>query len=147
MRAAEPWLPDLCRLPRLATMFGVAELVVLVLAQPVLGQVRVEEQQVPGALAALPARERAAWTAYIEQSRRLHSRDTAAMNAELRAAGLQKMTRAVYSGPTFGESVERNPGWLQGDSAGRIADAVLTWQTPSGGWSKRTDSLPGRCCW
>ncbi|WP_159016955.1 sensor histidine kinase [Cognatiluteimonas profundi] len=32
MRTAEPWLPDLCRLPRLATMFGVAELVVLVLA-------------------------------------------------------------------------------------------------------------------
>src|SRR5512144_2507033 len=32
MRVAEPWLPDLCRLPRLATMFGVAELVVLVLA-------------------------------------------------------------------------------------------------------------------
>jgi len=31
-RPAEPWLPDLCRLPRLATMFGVAELVVLVLA-------------------------------------------------------------------------------------------------------------------
>ena len=30
-RASEPWLPDLCRLPRLATMFGVAELVVLVL--------------------------------------------------------------------------------------------------------------------
>ena len=31
-RAGEAWLPDLCRLPRLATMFGVAELVVLVLA-------------------------------------------------------------------------------------------------------------------
>jgi len=31
-RSDEPWLPDLCRLPRLATMFGVAELVVLVLA-------------------------------------------------------------------------------------------------------------------
>lgn len=31
-RAGEPWLPDLCRLPRLATMFGVSELVVLVLA-------------------------------------------------------------------------------------------------------------------
>ncbi len=31
-RAGEPWLPDLCRLPRLATMVGVAELVVLVLA-------------------------------------------------------------------------------------------------------------------
>ena len=31
MRDGEPWLPDLCRLPRLATLFGVAELVVLVL--------------------------------------------------------------------------------------------------------------------
>jgi two-component system sensor histidine kinase AlgZ len=29
---ADPWLPDLCRLPRLATLFGVAELVVLVLS-------------------------------------------------------------------------------------------------------------------
>lgn len=30
-RNGDPWLPDLCRLPRLATLFGVAELVVLVL--------------------------------------------------------------------------------------------------------------------
>ena len=30
--AREPWLPDLCRLPRLAIMFGVAELAVLVVA-------------------------------------------------------------------------------------------------------------------
>lgn len=30
--AREPWLPDLCRLPRLAIMFGVAELAVLVAA-------------------------------------------------------------------------------------------------------------------
>ncbi|HEU4991140.1 MAG TPA: histidine kinase [Luteimonas sp.] len=30
--AADPWLPDLCRLPRLATLFGVAELVMVVLA-------------------------------------------------------------------------------------------------------------------
>ena len=30
-RDGDPWLPDLCRLPRLATLFGVAELVVLVL--------------------------------------------------------------------------------------------------------------------
>jgi two-component system sensor histidine kinase AlgZ len=31
-RNEDPWLPDLCRLPRLATLFGAAELVVLVLA-------------------------------------------------------------------------------------------------------------------
>lgn len=32
MQAAEPWLPDLCRTPRIAAMIGVAELVVVVLA-------------------------------------------------------------------------------------------------------------------
>src|SRR5690606_10918444 len=31
-RDREPWLPDLCRLPRLAMLFAVAELVVLVVA-------------------------------------------------------------------------------------------------------------------
>ena len=31
-RVDEPWLPDLCRLPRLAIMFGVAELAVVVIA-------------------------------------------------------------------------------------------------------------------
>ena len=31
-RDADPWLPDLCRLPRLAMLFAVAELVVLVVA-------------------------------------------------------------------------------------------------------------------
>lgn len=31
-RVAEPWLPDLCRLPRVAAMLGLAELVVLIVA-------------------------------------------------------------------------------------------------------------------
>ena len=39
-RAGDPWLPDLCRLPRLAMMFAVAELVVLVLALSPDGGVR-----------------------------------------------------------------------------------------------------------
>ena len=31
-RDGDPWLPDLCRLPRLAMLFAVAELVVIVVA-------------------------------------------------------------------------------------------------------------------
>ena len=31
-QAKDPWLPDLCRLPRLATMLGLAELAVVVVA-------------------------------------------------------------------------------------------------------------------
>ena len=30
--AREPWLPDLCRLPRLAVMLGMSELVIVLLA-------------------------------------------------------------------------------------------------------------------
>jgi PelA/Pel-15E family pectate lyase len=93
----------------------------------------------------LPAGDRAAWAAYIARSRRLHDADTAAMNAELRRAGLAHMAKATYSKLDFGLTWDRSDDWFRGDSATLIADAVLTYQTPSGGWSKRTDmSRPRR---
>jgi PelA/Pel-15E family pectate lyase len=60
------------------------------------------------------------------------------MNAELRAAGMARMTKATYAGPMFDLANEKDEAWFHGDSARTIADAVLTYQTPSGGWSKRT---------
>lgn len=92
----------------------------------------------PDRLDRLPAPQRTAWAAYIERSRRLHDADTASMNAELRAAGLARMAKATYSGPLFDLAGEKNDAWFRSDSARTIADAVITWQTPSGGWSKRT---------
>jgi unsaturated rhamnogalacturonyl hydrolase len=88
-------------------------------------------------IARLTPKERASWNAYLATSRRLHAADTAAMNAELRAIGATRMAKAPYSAPDF-KLADRSDGWLRSDSAARIVDAVLTYQTPSGGWSKRT---------
>lgn len=87
---------------------------------------------------ALPSADRAAWTAYISASVRLHAADTASMNGELRAAMLIEMSKALYAAPDF-RFFDRSDAWFQSDSARIVADAVLTFQTPSGGWSKRTD--------
>jgi PelA/Pel-15E family pectate lyase len=96
-------------------------------------------------IAALPPAQREAWTRYIERSRRLAARDRAAMEAELRAAGLTRMTRAPYAGAAFDWGTRLNDEQLLSDTSRRIADNLLTFQTPSGGWSKRVDfSRPRR---
>ncbi|MEP6618034.1 MAG: pectate lyase [bacterium] len=87
----------------------------------------------------LPARERSAWSAYVASSRRLHAADTVAMGAELRTVGASAMVKAPYAAPDFRVAVEKSDAWFHGDSAMTLASAVLTFQTPSGGWSKRTD--------
>jgi PelA/Pel-15E family pectate lyase len=92
----------------------------------------------PERLAALPDAQRTAWQRYIERSRRLHDADTASMNAELRAAGAARMTKAPYAGAMFDLADEKSDAWFGSDSARSVGEAVITWQTPSGGWSKRT---------
>jgi PelA/Pel-15E family pectate lyase len=96
-------------------------------------------------IAALPPAEREAWTRYVQESRRLAALDLAAMEAELRAAGLGRMTRAPYAGAAFDLGERMSDEWFRSDTARRIADNLLTFQTPSGGWSKRVDfSRPRR---
>ena len=60
------------------------------------------------------------------------------MNRELQSEGRTEMTRAPYSAPDF-RFAERDDAWMKSDSARVMGEAVITYQTPSGGWSKRTD--------
>jgi len=78
------------------------------------------------------------WTAYLGRSREQYARDTAAMGRELRAAGLQTMTRGPYS-HDFSVKPEMTPAWFATDSAQHIAAIILTFQAPNGGWSKHVD--------
>jgi len=94
----------------------------------------------PARLARLPAAERAAWTRYLERSAQLAAADRAAMDAELRAAGKPRMTPAPYR-RAFRVEATMTPDWFRGEEARRMADNLLTFQTPSGGWSKRTEVL------
>jgi len=84
----------------------------------------------------------AAWTAYLARSRALHARDTTSMNAELRRVGRDTMTRAPYA-HDFDVSPHMTPAWFATDSARRMAESILSYQAPDGGWSKHVDFTRG----
>jgi PelA/Pel-15E family pectate lyase len=91
-------------------------------------------------LDSLPAASRKAWREYIDRSRSLKSRDQAFMARELAKLGRDTMSRAPYV-REFGIRGDMTPEWFATDSARRVADRILTWQTPSGGWSKHVDVM------
>ncbi len=93
----------------------------------------------PARLGALPAAVRATWEAYLARSRRALARDTALMNAELRGAARTTMVRAPFVRQSFTVDSSMTDAWLRGTEARRIAEVMLSYQTPSGGWSKHVD--------
>lgn len=96
----------------------------------------------PGRIAALPAEARAAWEAYVATSRRQMQIDRAALAAELRSLGRAEAT-APPSGPNFAVTPAMTDAWFAGDDARRMAESILSYQTPSGGWSKHVDHTQG----
>jgi PelA/Pel-15E family pectate lyase len=93
----------------------------------------------PARIARLPEPQRAEWMRYLETSRRLRATDRASVDAELRALGRERMTRAPYGRVAFEVTPEMTASWFAGDSARHVGNVVLSFQTPSGGWSKRVD--------
>jgi len=98
-------------------------------------------------LGALPAPARQAWLDYLKASDDARARDRAAVDAELRAAGRSAWTPAPHA-DDFAVSAAMTGAWFATDEAGRIADVIVSFQTPSGGWSKAVDvttrpRLPG----
>jgi PelA/Pel-15E family pectate lyase len=92
----------------------------------------------PARIARLPAAERAAWSAYLARSAAQYASDTSAMNRELRAAQRDKMTRAPYT-HEFSVKPAMTPAWFASDAGRRMADVILSFQAPNGGWSKHVD--------
>jgi PelA/Pel-15E family pectate lyase len=86
-------------------------------------------------IAALPDSGRVVWTRYVDTSRAVQALDRDSMARELRALGRERPTRAPYLRAPFHEIADA----FHGDTARRVADIVLSFQTPSGGWSKHVD--------
>ena len=95
-------------------------------------------QLTPARLATLDVARRTAWSAYLARSRELSARDHAAMATELRALGRDTMARAPWT-HAFEVTPAMTSSWFAGDSARRIGESILSYQTPSGGWSKHVD--------
>ena len=87
-----------------------------------------------GRLAALPA-----WKIYVENSARQRQADQNFLRAELKAGGLKKSSLPPKANSAKGVTLDRDPSWYGGGEARRIADNLVSFQTPAGGWSKNTD--------
>ena len=90
-------------------------------------------------LAALPAAERASWSAYLARSRAAMAADREALAAERPdPAG---MPARAHAGNGRGMSLREPAAWYGTLEALRVADNILSFQTPTGGWGKNADRL------
>lgn len=86
-------------------------------------------------LNSLPTAEQAPWLDYLEKSRTLARADEAALQAEVAANKLVVALRAPGGGD-FKLPKKTGDGWYAGDEAKALTESILSFQAPSGGWSK-----------
>ena len=79
--------------------------------------------------------EQPAWKAYLERSQTNALLDAAAVQAEVVANKMTNFVRAP-SGGDFKLSFKTGDAWYAGEEAKQLANAIFSYQTPSGGWSK-----------
>ena len=93
------------------------------------------------AIASLPSAEQAAWKSYLERSQAKATADQAALQAELSA---NKMSIALKA-PSGGDFrlPKSDDAWFASAEAKALADTILSYQTPAGGWSKHTGYSSG----
>ena len=84
-------------------------------------------------IASLPREQQAVWREYLARSVKQEQADRDFLQAELKTAGL-----ASASVPPNGRNLplHRPAEWYASGEARRIADIVVSFQTPAGGWSK-----------
>jgi PelA/Pel-15E family pectate lyase len=80
-----------------------------------------------------------AWRAYLENSQRQRQADQAFLRAELQSHGLQKTSSPPGTHSAKGMTLDASANWYAGAEANRIAENLISFQTPAGGWSKNTD--------
>lgn len=121
---------------------GVCLAALLALAGPTFVQAATIAKNVPARsltverLSELPAAQRAAWAAYIKRSQAQMQTDKATLAAEL-APG-----QTPPPPPEAGSShmpLDKDAAWYAGPEAQAIADTIVSFQTPAGGWSKNQD--------
>lgn len=78
------------------------------------------------------------WQQYYQQSAQTLAADQAVISNELATLGQSETSLPV---PTrrFGFDIDAPARWYRTDAGKAIADSIVSLQTPSGGWSKRTD--------
>lgn len=94
-------------------------------------------------IAALPAGEREAWASYLQRSNDRFEAEFDAMAAECRALRMPRSMPAPSAGGSFKLDGRSAAAWLVSEEGNELADVVISFQTPSGGWSKAVDYSAG----
>jgi PelA/Pel-15E family pectate lyase len=130
---------DRARLARQAALSGV---IALALAAPGFVQASVIGKNEPARsltierLSELPVPQRAAWADYIKRSQAQMQRDRAALAAELPQGQTPPPPPEAGSGHM---PLDKDAAWYASPEARAIADTIVSFQTPAGGWSKNQD--------
>jgi PelA/Pel-15E family pectate lyase len=84
-----------------------------------------------------PPKERAAWLAYLKRSQEQMKTDRATLAAELKSGEVAPPQPAEGRGAFgTGMSLRHDDGYYATAPAKHIADVIVSFQTPAGGWSK-----------
>jgi PelA/Pel-15E family pectate lyase len=90
-------------------------------------------------IALLPHRERSAWIEYLEHSQWQRQADKDFFQAELKRAGIEKPVDPPHGFSSRSIPLDRAASWYAGADARHIADVIVSFQTPAGGWGKNLD--------
>lgn len=82
--------------------------------------------------------EQNSWEQYLAKSKKLRQADQDFLAAELKKLG-QKKPGLPEKTKEFGFDIKQPADWFKSTEGKRVMDIILSFQTPSGGWSKRTD--------
>lgn len=113
-------------------------LVATPLPSAMIGTSKPAESITAARIATLPTKDRAAWTAYLERSQKQMQADKATLAAE-RTAGAPEpaLPKEGFSARTM--PLNRDATWYGTPEARHVADVIVSFQTPAGGWSKNLD--------
>jgi len=89
-----------------------------------------------GRIAALPRAQQSAWRDYLARSVRQMRADLAFLQAELKSAGLASALMPPNDRAARSVPLNKAAEWYGSAEARRIADIIVSFQTPAGGWSK-----------
>jgi PelA/Pel-15E family pectate lyase len=89
-------------------------------------------------IAALPAAEREAWAAYLTRSDAQRLTDKAALAAERKGLAKLPLPPAEHTHDAS-MPLDKDAAWYAGPEARHVADNIVSFQTPAGGWGKNQD--------
>lgn len=97
----------------------------------------------PARIQQLPASKRSEWLAYLERSERQRQADKDFFAAELKRSGLASPIDPPHGFSARSIPLNRDLSWYAGPDAQRIADNIVSFQTPAGGWGKNLNMARG----